>query len=65
MRIEIDKIDYDFVKTMLLRAQAHWEFDMADANKSQLFRDRMRENAKMAKQAAGMLYEAEEKGRKE
>lgn len=61
MRIEIDKTDYDFVKTILLRAAAHWELDMVDANKTQSFRDRSRENAKMAHQAAEMLYESEEK----
>lgn len=65
MRIEIDKIDYDFIQTILLRAKAHWELDMVDANKSQSTRDRCRENAKMAKQASEMLYEAEEKVRKE
>jgi len=61
MRIEIDKTDYDFVKTILLRAAAHWELDMVDANKTQSTRDRCRENAKMAHQAAEMLY-ASEKG---
>lgn len=61
MRIEIDKTDYDFVKTILLRAAAHWELDMTDANKTQSTRDRARENAKMARQAAEMLY-ASEKG---
>ena len=61
MRIEIDKTDYDFVKTILLRAAAHWELDMVDANKTQSFRDRARENAKMAHQAAEMLYDSEEK----
>lgn len=61
MKIEIDKTDYEFVKTMLLRAAAHWELDMTDANKSQTFRDRSRENAKMARQAAEILY-ASEKG---
>lgn len=65
MRIEIDKTDYDFVKTMLLRAAAHWELDMVDANKTQSFRDRSRENAKMARQAAELLYESEEKRGKE
>lgn len=59
MRIEIDKTDYDFVKTILLRAAAHWEIDMTDANKTQSFRDRSRENAKMARQAAEILYASE------
>ena len=61
MRIEIDKTDYDFVKTILLRAAAHWELDMVDADKSQSFRDRARENAKMAHQATEILYDSEEK----
>ena len=61
MTIEIDKTDYDFVKTILLRAAAHWEIDMTDAQKSQSFRDRARENAKMARQAAEILYSSEEK----
>ena len=64
MRIEIDKTDYDFVKTILLRAAAHWELDMVDADKTQSTRDRCRENAKMARQAAEMLYESEEKPEK-
>lgn len=64
MKLEIDKTDYDFVKTILLRAAAHWELDMADANKTQSFRDRSRENAKMARQAAEMLYESEQKQEK-
>jgi hypothetical protein len=59
MRIEIDKIDYDFIKTILLRAKAHWELDMTDATTSQSTRDRCRENAKMAKQAVEILYDSE------
>lgn len=59
MRIDIDKTDYDFVKTILLRAAAHWELDMVDAKESQSFRDRARENAKMAHQAAEILYSSE------
>ena len=64
MKIEMDKTDYEFVKTMLLRAAAHWELDMTDANKSQTFRDRSRENAKMARQAAEMLYASEKESKK-
>ena len=59
MTLEIDRTDYDFVKTMLLRAAAHWELDMVDDKKTQSFRDRARENAKMARQAAEILYESE------
>lgn len=61
MKLEIDKTDYEFVKTMLLRAAAHWELDMVDDKKTQSFRDRARENAKMARQAAEILYGAEKK----
>ena len=61
MKLELDKTDYDFVKTIVLRAKAHWELAMTDANKVQSFRDRCRENAKMAGQAAEMLYAAENK----
>ena len=61
MRLDIDKTDYDFVKTILLRAAAHWELDMVDADKTQSFRDRCRENAKMARQAVEILYDSEVK----
>lgn len=61
MKLELDKTDYDFVKTIILRAKAFWELDMTDASKTQSFRDRCRENAKMARQAAEMLYAAENK----
>lgn len=59
MTIEIDKVDFDFIKTMLLRAAAHWELEMTDATTSQSARDRSRENAKMARQAVEMLYNSE------
>lgn len=59
MTIEIDKVDYEFIKTMLLRAEAHWELDMTDATTSQSTRDRCRENAKMARQAVEILYGSE------
>ena len=59
MTIEIDKTDFEFVKTILLRAAAHWELDMVDDKKTQSFRDRARENAKIAHQAAEMLYDSE------
>lgn len=61
MTIEIDKVDYEFIKTMLLRAAAHWELDMTDATTSQSTRDRCRENAKMARQAVEILYDSEVK----
>ena len=59
MKFEIDKVDYEFIKTMLLRAAAHWELDMTDATTSQSARDRSRENAKMARQAVEILYGSE------
>ena len=59
MKFEIDKVDFDFIKTMLLRAAAHWELDMTDAESTQSYRDRSRENAKMARQAAEILYNSE------
>lgn len=61
MKFEIDKVDFEFIKTMLLRAAAHWEFDMTDATTCQSARDRSRENAKMAKQAVELLYDSEVK----
>ena len=59
MTLEIDKTDFEFVKTILLRAAAHWELEMTDATEHQSYRDRCRENAKMARQAVEMLYNSE------
>lgn len=56
MLIEIDKTDYEFITKILLRAEAHWEIDMTDAERTQSYRDRCRENAKMARQSLEMLY---------
>lgn len=58
MNIEIDEVDFGFITSILYRASLVFEqlgrsHDVCAKN-----RDRYREDAKMAKQARQMMYEA-------
>lgn len=64
MRIEIDDVDFGFITNILCRASLVFEqlgssHDVCASN-----RDRYREDAKMAKQARRMMYEAKKGGAK-
>lgn len=64
MKLEIDEVDFGFITKILCRASLVFEqlgssHDLCEAN-----RDRCREDAKMAKQARQMMYEAKEGGAK-
>lgn len=64
MTIEIDEVDFGFITQILCRASIVFEqlgcsHDVCAAN-----RDRFREDAKMAKQAREMMYEAKKGGAK-
>ena len=62
MTLEIDEIDYDFVRQVLMRAKGTHESLMVSPDLCQIVRDRHRENAKMAQTAFDMMYEAKKKG---
>ena len=60
MKIEIDEVDFGFITNILCRASLVFEqlgssHDICTTN-----RDRYREDARMAKQARQMMYEAKE-----
>lgn len=65
MKLEIDETDFGFITSILCRAMMTFEslgcnHDVCAAN-----RDRYREDAKMARQAREMMYEAKKKGGEE
>ena len=62
MILEIDKVDFGFITNILCRAAFMFEelgcsHDVCAAN-----RDRYREDAKMARQARDMMYDAKKEG---
>lgn len=62
MILEIDETDFQFVTQILYRAKVTHESLMTDPNLCQANHDRHRENAKMAKTAYNLMYEAKKKG---
>lgn len=58
MKLEIDEIDVRFITNILCRAQFVFESLGSNHNVCAANRDRYREDAKIAKQARGMLHNA-------
>ena len=62
MKLEIDETDFGFITSILCRAKLTFESLGCNNNVCAANRDRYREDAKMARQAREMMYEAKEKG---
>lgn len=64
MTLEIDEVDFGFITNILCRASLVFEQLGSSHDVCAQNRDRYREDAKMAKQARQMMYEAKEGGAK-
>ena len=64
MKLEIDDVDFEFVTSILCRAKIVFESLGRSHDVCAVNRDRYREDAKMAKQAREMMYDAKEGGAK-
>ena len=62
MKLEIDEVDFSFITSILCRAKLTFESLGCDHNVCAANRDRYREDAKMARQAREMMYDAKKKG---
>ena len=60
MKLEIDEVDFGFITKILCRASLVFEQLGSSHDVCAKNRDRYREDAKMAKQARQMMYEAKE-----
>ena len=58
MTLEIDEVDFGFITSILCRASTVFEQLGSSHDICAKNRDRYREDAKMAKQARHMMYEA-------
>lgn len=64
MILEIDEVDFGFITNILCRASLVFERLGSSHDVCAQNRDRYREDAKMAKQARQMMYEAKKGGAK-
>lgn len=64
MTLEIDEVDFGFITNILCRASLVFEQLGSSHDVCVQNRDRYREDAKMAKQARQMMYEAKKGGAK-
>lgn len=62
MKLEIDETDFGFITSILCRAKLMFESLGCDHNVCAANRDRYREDAKMARQAHKMMFDAKKKG---
>lgn len=62
MRLEIDEVDFGFITSMLCREKLMFESLGCDHDVCAANRDRYREDAKMARQAREMMFDAKKKG---
>lgn len=62
MTLEIDEVDFGFITDILCRASLVFEQLGSSHDVCATNRDRYREDAKMAKQARQMMYEAKKGG---
>ena len=62
MKLEIDETDFGFITSILCRAKLTFESLGCDHNVCAANRDRYREDAKMARQAREMMFDAKRKG---
>ena len=62
MKLEIDETDFGFITHILCRAKLMFESLGCDHNVCAANRDRYREDAKMARQAREMMFDAKKKG---
>ncbi len=62
MKIEINQTDFTLIEGILVRAACEFETDMLDVRFGQAFRDRRRENAKIARTALAVMREAAKEG---
>lgn len=63
MKLEIDETDFGFITTILCRASLMFESLGHNHNVCAANRDRYREDAKMARQAREMMYNAKRKSK--
>lgn len=63
MKLEIDETDFGFITSILCRAMTTFELLGCDHNVCATNRDRYREDAKMARQARKMMYDAKRKSK--
>lgn len=61
MKLEIDETDFGFITSILCRAKLTFESLGCDHDVCAANRDRYREDAKMARQAREMMYDAKRK----
>ncbi len=62
MTLKIDETDFGFITSILCRARLTFDSLGCDHNVCAANRDRYREDAKMARQAREMMYDAKKKG---
>lgn len=63
MKLEIDETDFGFITTILCRAKLMFESLGCNHNVCATNRDRYREDAKMARQAREMMFDAKRKSK--
>ena len=63
MKLEIDETDFGFITAILCRAKLMFESLRCDHNVCAANRDRYREDAKMARQAREMMFDAKRKSK--
>ena len=61
MKLEIDETDFGFITSILCRARLMFESLGCDHDVCAANRDRYREDAKMARQAREMMFDAKRK----